>query len=186
MEQTLQSPALGECEPDTADAPPRPEPGHRSRWHRALSWPSDWRRPHAGAGEAAGPRPRQLRGRPPPRACPPPTGPPRASCSRPAGGATDADIAAVKASGAVRWLDAKMALPRGERAWERAQRPRLRQLPRPAAGDDARPRDGRLAEHARQSEGSPGDRTRAGRDLRARGDAAVHDRAGTTGTTAGA
>ena len=33
-------------------------------------------------------------------------------------GATDADIAAVRAQGAAIWLDTQMALPRGQRAWE--------------------------------------------------------------------
>ncbi|MCK6424988.1 MAG: DUF1800 domain-containing protein [Burkholderiaceae bacterium] len=33
-------------------------------------------------------------------------------------GATDADIAAVKAQGAAAWLDAQMSLPRGQRAWD--------------------------------------------------------------------
>jgi len=33
-------------------------------------------------------------------------------------GATDADIAAIKAQGAAAWLDAQMALPRGQRSWD--------------------------------------------------------------------
>ncbi|WP_326539750.1 DUF1800 domain-containing protein [Pseudorhodoferax sp.] len=64
---------------------------------------------------------------PPPAPAPPAPAPPPAVSTDAAAsrllqqatfGATDADITAVKAQGAGAWLDAQMALPRGQRAWD--------------------------------------------------------------------
>ncbi len=63
---------------------------------------------------------------PPPPSPPPPAPPPAVSTDALASrflqqagfGATEADIAAVKTQGTSAWLEAQMALPRGQRAWD--------------------------------------------------------------------
>ena len=65
---------------------------------------------------------------------------------------------------------------RGGRVPRPARGERVRQLPHADAADVDQHRDGDVPDLSRQQEGQPGDRLAARRELRARADAAVHDR----------
>ncbi len=114
----MPSPTLGEHESHTADALPRPDRGASVALAPGAALAVGLASTACGGGGGDGAQA--------PAAAGASASPSLPAADRSASrflqqagmGATDADIAAVKASGATRWLDAQMALPRGERAWD--------------------------------------------------------------------